>query len=212
MVSWRFIASALVLAALAAGCSNAPSVQSSPPCEIIEPGSPAFLAIDDGQFRDWYGRSSAVVGLHSLSAGDRRYLLIVAPAQPTASYRIDLELTGDAERIDVHAHLHHEGPGSDSMPSILARIADGGRKLSYGGITLPEQIQRDSGRYVRHSGSRIEIRISGVPDTIPPREFSIAGEILTHVDELGLTPGDEIRFDYAIREGQPVIVELCRMN
>ena len=68
----------------------------------------------------------------------------------------------------------------------------------------------DSGTFVRLIGAdQVEIRISGVPEAIPPRVFRLYEEVAANFDTLELQEGDQVLFSYSINsQNEDVITEI----
>ncbi|MGD9676869.1 MAG: hypothetical protein AB7V16_00695 [Vulcanibacillus sp.] len=75
------------------------------------------------------------------------------------------------------------------------------------------EVKTDSGRFTgRIDNNFIEVRISGVPDSIDPKVFMLSDEVKEMFDSLNLNEEDNIKFDYIIDEiEQQIIVKLERM-
>jgi hypothetical protein len=73
--------------------------------------------------------------------------------------------------------------------------------------------KKDSGRYVGQiDNNSIEIKISGVPDTIAAKAFRLSEEVKVKFNNYGLKTGDQIRFTYSLNEhGQGVITEITKL-
>jgi len=74
-------------------------------------------------------------------------------------------------------------------------------------------IKTDSGRFTgRIDNNFIEVRISGVPDSIDPKVFMLSDEVKEKFNSLNLNEGDNIKFDYIIGvNGQQKIVKVEKM-
>jgi hypothetical protein len=74
--------------------------------------------------------------------------------------------------------------------------------------------RKDSGRYAGFIDNQIgdiliEVRISGVPDQIPPRVFLLGDRVKDQYEQYNLQADDTIIFTYIFQEGEyPVIVEM----
>ncbi|MDW7649976.1 MAG: hypothetical protein SCK29_06415 [Bacillota bacterium] len=71
-------------------------------------------------------------------------------------------------------------------------------------------VKTDSGTFVRLIGAdQVGIRISGVPEAIPPRVFRLYEEVAANFDTLELEEGDQVRFSYSINsQNEDVITEI----
>ncbi len=75
-------------------------------------------------------------------------------------------------------------------------------------------VRIDSGRFNgRIDTGSIEVRITGVPDAIPPRVFRLSDEVADRFDSYGLDEGDVIRFEFVTNEyDQDVILEITKYD
>ena len=73
--------------------------------------------------------------------------------------------------------------------------------------------KQDSGRYIGQVDSNsIEIRISGVPDSIDPKVFRLSDDVKTQFNSYNLKTNDQIKFTYQENaHGQAVIVQISRI-
>jgi hypothetical protein len=71
----------------------------------------------------------------------------------------------------------------------------------------------ESGRFWgKVTGDSIEIKISGVPDIMPPRVFGLSEQIRSDFPRYNLQQGDVIKFDYITdASSKPVIVKMERI-
>ncbi len=76
------------------------------------------------------------------------------------------------------------------------------------------QVKRDSGRYVGQIDSNfIEIKISGVPDSIAARSFMLGDRIKEEFGRYGLKKDDEVSFSYVVNSNkQNVILEIKKIG
>ncbi len=193
------------------------------PFEPIDIPSPAFDALNTGEFAQWYAANRQVDGVHSFTQGGNRYVLLSVGEKSTGGYALtDLVLTGTETQITVRAKLQIPPLGAVvtqalTYPHLLAVIPDDGRALVAGGVDghggLNELIT-DSGRYVGQIDSHsVEIKISGVPDEHAARAFRLSEAVLAGLDDLNLSDGFEVLFRYLPREGeQPLIIEMIRLD
>jgi len=73
--------------------------------------------------------------------------------------------------------------------------------------------KKDSGRYVGQiDNNSIEIKISGVPDSIAAKAFRLSEEVKVKFARYALKTNDQIRFTYSLNEyGQGVITEIIKL-
>ncbi len=74
-------------------------------------------------------------------------------------------------------------------------------------------IKTDSGRFSGQIDSNfVEVKISGVPDDIDPKVFMLSNEVKDTFDNLNLSEGDTIKFNYYINDNdQKVLVKIERI-
>lgn len=71
----------------------------------------------------------------------------------------------------------------------------------------------DSGRYVGQiDNNSIEVKISGVPDSQPPRVFRLDEAAKAQLASLNLKTNDDVKFDYYLNAyGQSIITQISKM-
>lgn len=81
------------------------------------------------------------------------------------------------------------------------------------GIPDGAEIKTDSGRYIcLNDGGTINVQISGVPDAVGTRTFTLSDEMIADFNGLGLIEGVNIRFEYYTNQnGEDVIVSLKKI-
>jgi len=105
-----------------------------------------------------------------------------------------------------------------------AKTVDGGQKApgeaAKGQSPAPVKVtadkpdvKRDSGRYVGQIDNNfIEIKISGVPESMAARSFMLGDKVKSDFGKYGLKKDDQIQFSYTNNSnGQRIIVEIKKI-
>lgn len=192
--------------------------------EVIDIGSKSFGELNTGDFKDWYELNYKNGGVFSFSRDGIKYILIGAGERLTSGYTMkDIELKGEEEEIKVYAKLYgpKEGEVTNQVityPHVLIGIKDDGRKLSCKGVELQDnsknkELKKDTGRLdeITDDGT-MKVRISGVPDSIAPKEFKIDDKVKESIKSMEIKKGMEIILTYYLDdEEKPVVVEVNKM-
>jgi hypothetical protein len=188
--------------------------------QIIETNTEDFLKLNTGEFQEWYENNYTVEGVHSFTRGNTTYILVSAGEKPTGGYLVkNIVLLQDKDRIRVMAVL--QAPSKDEMvteaitfPHALVSISNDKREIVLGSLDteIRSELEEktDSGTYIRLvEPNLVEIRISGVPEQIPPRSFRLYEDVAENFNSLGLKEGDQILFNYSKNiNNEDVITEL----
>lgn len=74
------------------------------------------------------------------------------------------------------------------------------------------EYKMDSGRYYGITNNILKVKISGIPEEQPAKEFIIYDEIIKKIEEFNIEIEDNIKFEYYINnENQSIIVELTKI-
>lgn len=192
--------------------------------KVIDINSKEFGELNKGDFEKWYELNSKNGGAYSFSKDGKRYILIGAGERLTSGYLMkDVVLIGKEDEIEVSARLYGPKEGEIAAqvvtyPHILLSIKDDGRKLSCAGVELKDnsvkvELKKDSGRFQEISkDGLLKVKISGVPDDKPAKEFMLDNKLKESIGNLGLEKGMEIIFTYYFDENEkPVVVEVNKM-
>ncbi len=79
---------------------------------------------------------------------------------------------------------------------------------------IETKFKTDTGRYNGQiDSSSIEVKISGVPETMPPQVLRLSESVKEKFDTFKLTIGDTIKFNYIVNEfGQKIISEIAILS
>jgi|GEM_PF-2108309 len=77
-----------------------------------------------------------------------------------------------------------------------------------------EEVKRDSGRYVGQIDNNfIEIKISGVPDSLAAKSFMLSEKVKAEFGKYGLKKDDEVMFGYYVNNhNQNIILEIKKIG
>lgn len=80
-------------------------------------------------------------------------------------------------------------------------------------ISLAEEIKIDTGRFKGLADANFfEVKISGVPDFIPPKMFMLTEEVREKFNELNLQQDDEIKIHYYETNGQLAVTDIEKIS
>lgn len=81
-------------------------------------------------------------------------------------------------------------------------------------LELAEEVKIDTGRFNGLADANFfEVKISGVPDSIPPRVFMLTEEVREKFNELNLQQDDEIKLHfYETAEGQLAVIDIEKIS
>jgi hypothetical protein len=222
---WIYVISALLVALVAYAVTadkKGKTTGGEMAYTLIDIDSATFAEMYSGSFREWYDEFNEHEGVHSFSYGDTTYVLVCAGEKPSGGYLVDnivLEKGNDEIRVMAIIKVP-TGEVTDQLtyPHQLLAIPKESKNIVVGffDTVIESELEEktDSGTYVRRiEPDLIEVRISGVPESIPPRVFRLYEEVDENFDELGLQQGDQIRFIYSKNINQEdVITELKKLN
>jgi Cu/Ag efflux protein CusF len=103
-----------------------------------------------------------------------------------------------------------------TFPHSLLAIPKENKRIVLGFTVEENELEEktDTGTFIKRVDlNSVEIRISGVPEEIPPRIFLLYETVNESFDSMGFKEGDAVRFIYSKNiENKLIIADIEKMN
>ncbi|MDY6827614.1 MAG: DUF3221 domain-containing protein [Bacillota bacterium] len=204
-----FLLPCLILVVLAVGCTAEQPVDDvDEDVDEMEPISGLIYEIDEGKILVVSEIKDVNIPRQLWFEGGKRAVYFAVDDDTVIE--LDGEQLGQdklarGQKVDVW----HEGFLAESYPEQGKAIT-----ISIVENIEAEECRTDSGRYMgQPAEDQIEIKISGVPEDLPPRIFTLKDEARAVLDHMELQPEEEIMFRYLPGgETEGLIFDLHKIN